>query len=165
MQLVTDEGAAGPDKVPEQLRLVMTPEELVLVRKAIAAVRDEIDREEFRTRLGAEPDEADRLRTALATIEHGADGARSTRTSGRHSSRGRAEEIVVGMTEDQLLLVNNALNEVLNGFAIADFETRLGADRRQAAAHLTTVGAILDQLAPDAASLGTSGSEYFDRLR
>jgi hypothetical protein len=165
VQLVTDESAAGPGKVPEQLRLVMTPEELVLVNNAIAAVRDEIDREEFRTRLGAEPEEADRLRTALATIEHGADGARSTRSSDRRSSRGRAEEIVVGMTEDQLLLVNNALNEVLNGLAIADFETRLGADRRQAAALLAAVGAVLDQRAPEAASLGTSGSDYFDRLR
>ena len=69
------------------------------------------------------------------------------------------------MTEDQLLLVNNALNEVLNGIAISDFETRLGTDRRQVAALLVTVGAVLDQLAPGAAIDGTSTSEYFDHLR
>jgi hypothetical protein len=42
--------------------------------------------------------------------------------------------------------VNAALNEVCNGIAVFEFETRIGADRARVAALLKEVGALLDKM-------------------
>ena len=51
--------------------------------------------------------------------------------------------------EAELLIVNNALNEVCNGISIDDFEfsARLGAEREEARALLRRVGALYREVA------------------
>jgi len=51
-------------------------------------------------------------------------------------------------TRDELVLLNNALNEVCNGAAIEDWEfsTRLGADRSEALSLLRQLGAAISKL-------------------
>jgi hypothetical protein len=44
------------------------------------------------------------------------------------------------------LIVNAALNEVCNGIAVFEFETRIGADRERVTALLKEVGALLDKM-------------------
>ena len=50
-------------------------------------------------------------------------------------------------TPDELLLLNNALNEVCNGIAIDDneFQTRLGVDRKAARRLLTKLGSLVSE--------------------
>uniref|UniRef100_A0A486XI65 Uncharacterized protein n=1 Tax=Rheinheimera sp. BAL341 TaxID=1708203 RepID=A0A486XI65_9GAMM len=57
-----------------------------------------------------------------------------------------AESSNIGLTLDELLIVNAALNEVCNGMAIFEFETRLGADRERVALLLKEVGLLLDRM-------------------
>jgi hypothetical protein len=40
--------------------------------------------------------------------------------------------IVVRMSRDEMTLLNNALNEILNGLDIEEFATRVGASREEA---------------------------------
>ena len=51
--------------------------------------------------------------------------------------------------EAELLIVNNALNEVCNGISIDDFEfsARLGAEHEEARALLRRVGALYREVA------------------
>lgn len=57
-----------------------------------------------------------------------------------------AERSQVEIGRDELLIVNATLNEVCNGIAVFEFETRIGADRARVAALLREVGALLDQM-------------------
>ncbi|MCA3071332.1 MAG: hypothetical protein ING77_17310 [Rhodocyclaceae bacterium] len=57
-----------------------------------------------------------------------------------------AERSQVEIGRDELLIVNAALNEVCNGVAVFEFETRIGADRARVAALLKEVGALLDKM-------------------
>lgn len=57
-----------------------------------------------------------------------------------------AERARVDIGRDELLIVNAALNEVCNGIAVFEFETRIGADRARVAALLREVGAVLDKM-------------------
>lgn len=57
-----------------------------------------------------------------------------------------AERSQVQMDRDELLIVNAALNEICNGIAVSEFETRIGADRSRVAALLGEVGALLDEM-------------------
>lgn len=41
----------------------------------------------------------------------------------------RRDGATVNLTTNELLILSNALNEVLNGIAVTEFETRLGAAR------------------------------------
>jgi len=51
----------------------------------------------------------------------------------------------VDLSRDELLIVNAALNEVLNGIAVFEFETRIGATRDRVKALLKDVGELLDR--------------------
>jgi len=53
------------------------------------------------------------------------------------------------LDERELLIINNALNEICNGVDIDDFEfpARIGADREEAQALLQRVGRLYDELA------------------
>lgn len=51
-----------------------------------------------------------------------------------------AERSQVAIDRDELLIVNAALNEVCNGIAMFEFETRIGADRERVAALLKEIG-------------------------
>ena len=52
----------------------------------------------------------------------------------------------IGISRDELLIVNAALNEVYNGIEVFEFETRIGADRERVAALLREVGLLLDKM-------------------
>ena len=51
-----------------------------------------------------------------------------------------AERSQVAIDRDELLIVNAALNEVCNGIAMFEFETRIDADRERVAALLKEIG-------------------------
>jgi hypothetical protein len=53
---------------------------------------------------------------------------------------------VVELTADELLIVNNAINEVCNGIDVPEFSTRIGSGREEALALLKEIGATLDRL-------------------
>jgi len=57
-----------------------------------------------------------------------------------------AERSQLEMGREELLIVNAALNEVCNGIAVFEFETRIGADRERVATLLKEVGALLDKM-------------------
>ena len=165
MQLLNLGPMGDQPTTPSKLRIATTRAELALLRDVIATARDEIDREEFETRLGVDAAEADAIQTALAAIGSEAPRVGSPRESDANGDPSPTGQIVVGMTENELLLINNALNEVLNGLAIADVTARFGADRGGLEALLDSVGAIVDTLAADTAAGSASGNPYFDRLR
>ena len=52
----------------------------------------------------------------------------------------------VEIDRDELLIVNAALNEVCNGIAVFEFETRIGADRERVTTLLKEIGALLDRM-------------------
>jgi len=51
--------------------------------------------------------------------------------------------IVVQLSEDELVILNNALNEVCHGIEISEFSTRIGASRQKASALLQQIGKLL----------------------
>jgi hypothetical protein len=57
------------------------------------------------------------------------------------------QPVSVSLTRDELLMLNNALNEVCNGVGFEDdeFATRLGFPREQLRALLARVGGLLDK--------------------
>ena len=58
----------------------------------------------------------------------------------------KSNSVVVELSEDDLGLINNALNEVCNGIDIPEFATRLGASRERAEELLRDVGVELTKL-------------------
>lgn len=57
-----------------------------------------------------------------------------------------AERSQVELDRNELLIVNAALNEICNGIALFEFETRIGVDRERVATLLKQVGALLDKM-------------------
>lgn len=51
----------------------------------------------------------------------------------------------VRASEDELVILNNALNEVCNGLPLRDFDSRVGVPLASAERLLETVGAALDR--------------------
>ncbi len=130
--VIGHEGAAGT------ILLAMSTKDLPLVVAAIATVRREIDSQEFSTRLGTDEVHADALRALLAAAHD------QERVSGpRRPAAPLAEEIVLAVTEDDLSLINNALNEVLNGLSIAEGSLPPGPERDRAEALLETAHRML----------------------
>lgn len=52
----------------------------------------------------------------------------------------------VSFAEAELVLLNNALNEVLNGLDISEFGTRLGASRQETEELLHQIDALLSTM-------------------
>lgn len=50
-------------------------------------------------------------------------------------------------SREDLVILNNALNEICNGLSVPDFETRVGAPLASAERLLEIVGAALDRYA------------------
>jgi hypothetical protein len=48
--------------------------------------------------------------------------------------------------ENELLILNSALNEICNGISVPEFETRIGASKEDVCALLNDVGHILDKM-------------------
>lgn len=57
-----------------------------------------------------------------------------------------AERSQINIDREELLIVNAALNEVCNGIALPEFETRIGAGRERVVALLKEIGALLDEM-------------------
>lgn len=51
------------------------------------------------------------------------------------------DKTIVSLSSTELIIMNNALNEICNGVDIPEFETRIGYSRQQ-------VEALLDQIHP-----------------
>ncbi|AHK21647.1 MULTISPECIES: hypothetical protein [Yersinia pseudotuberculosis complex] len=51
------------------------------------------------------------------------------------------------LTNDELLILNSALNEICNGIVISEFDTRIGATREDVTLLLEKIGQILDAMA------------------
>ena len=58
----------------------------------------------------------------------------------------KSGEMLVRLTKSDLLILNNALNEVCNGIDIPEFQTRIGVTQSEAAALLTSIHAELDAM-------------------
>lgn len=58
-------------------------------------------------------------------------------------SNGKAE---INIAENELLILNSALNEICNGIDIAEFETRIGSEKSEVEALLSKIGNILDKI-------------------
>lgn len=52
----------------------------------------------------------------------------------------------VSFTEAELILLNNALNEALNGLDISEFDTRLGASRQETEELVHQIDALLSTM-------------------
>jgi hypothetical protein len=52
----------------------------------------------------------------------------------------------IDLGRDELLILNNALNEVCNGVALFEFETRIGATRDRVVVLLKEIGTLLDEM-------------------
>lgn len=53
---------------------------------------------------------------------------------------------LVRYDRDELMIINNALNEVLNGIDLFEFETRIGESRGRVEMLLKDVGTLLDEM-------------------
>ncbi|NIY48360.1 hypothetical protein [Cedecea colo] len=58
-------------------------------------------------------------------------------------SNGKAK---INIAENELLILNSALNEICNGIDIAEFETRIGSEKSDVEALLSKIGNILDKI-------------------
>lgn len=56
------------------------------------------------------------------------------------------ENAELHITENELLILNSALNEICNGIDIAEFETRIGSGKEEVAILLSKIGEILDKM-------------------
>ena len=70
-------------------------------------------------------------------------------------------EATVRLTEAQLVIVNNALNEVCNGIDVEEFSTRLGAEVTKVRGLLKEVNGVLDRMPPN----GSMHHAIRDRLQ
>jgi hypothetical protein len=52
----------------------------------------------------------------------------------------------VSFTEAEFVLLSNALNEVLNGFDVPEFDTRLGASKQETEELLHQISSLLSKI-------------------
>jgi hypothetical protein len=52
-------------------------------------------------------------------------------------------DAVIQLTAKELVIVNNALNEVCHGIEVPEFSTRMGAEHREASEVLRQINAIV----------------------
>jgi hypothetical protein len=57
-----------------------------------------------------------------------------------------AERTQINLGREELLILNAALNEVCNGIAVFEFETRIGANRERVVTLLKEIGTLLDKM-------------------
>ncbi len=62
-----------------------------------------------------------------------------------------AVEADIVLTPDERLLMNNALNEVCNGFAVKNFQGAIGATRERARELLRAIGSTFEEMRDGAA--------------
>jgi hypothetical protein len=57
-----------------------------------------------------------------------------------------AERSQIDLDQEELLILNAALNEVCNGIEVFEFETRIGTDRERVTVLLKEIGTLLDTM-------------------
>jgi hypothetical protein len=57
-----------------------------------------------------------------------------------------AREAIIRFSLDEMIILNNAFNEVCNGLDINEFSLRVGAEREEVAELLSAIGAIIDKI-------------------
>lgn len=55
----------------------------------------------------------------------------------------KSDNFTIYLSHDELLLLNNAVNEVCNGIEAREFSTRIGSSREEALAILSEIGRAL----------------------
>ena len=60
------------------------------------------------------------------------------------SVAGKQAQLTLG--ENELLILNSALNEICNGISVPEFETRIGASKEEVCTLLSEIGWILDNM-------------------
>ena len=56
------------------------------------------------------------------------------------------KNIQLQLSEEELIILNNALNEICNGIEVPEFETRIGANLEKVKTLLMSTGNVLDSL-------------------
>ena len=60
------------------------------------------------------------------------------------SIAGKQAQLTLG--ENELLILNSALNEICNGISVPEFGTRIGASKEEVCTLLNEIGRILDNM-------------------
>jgi hypothetical protein len=58
----------------------------------------------------------------------------------------QGKQSYIQINREELLIINSALNEICNGIALFEFETRIGADRERVAKLLKEVNCLLAKI-------------------
>jgi hypothetical protein len=56
------------------------------------------------------------------------------------------QNVELRLAENELVMLNNALNEVCHALDLDEFEARMGASKEQARELLNAIGRLLDQM-------------------
>lgn len=108
-----DQDPAINRKEDSPIGLTLANQELQIISRALFATTNEISEAEFQTRLGYYRSEAQTLRAAIDKV-----------------SKDNEIEHRIDFSKDELLLIGNALNEVLHGINLKDFEAVIWAGER-----------------------------------
>lgn len=60
------------------------------------------------------------------------------------SIAGKEAQLTIG--ENELLILNSALNEICNGISVTEFETRIGASKENVCTLLNDIGHVLNNM-------------------
>ena len=151
MHLLEATRSLSPDGAVYKVTLSLTKEELDLVDSAIRAVLDDFDRFEFQTRVGETVEAA---RALLANLSADATGSEVLSSAIRPIGVEGTDKpgVPLGLSEDEVRLAKNALNEVLNGIGVTAIVNRFGEDR------IDALMDALDSVLRDVVIAGTRGS-------
>lgn len=61
-----------------------------------------------------------------------------------HVIQMRDEKLSIEISQEELLILNAAMNEICNGIDVFEFETRIGADRDRVALLLNEIRGCVD---------------------
>lgn len=124
-------------------RFALTPPSLILAGRAVAIARREIDEVEFHTRLGADAASADEFLSSVGAATSRVSAAGQDEESAAATLGPNDGTVVVGLDLDELTLVNNALNEILNGLREEDTADLRDDERAAARMLLRTVNTAI----------------------
>lgn len=61
-----------------------------------------------------------------------------------HIEQVEKETTTIRLSKEELVILNNALNEVCNGLDLNEFSTRMGAERENVDELLSEIGKVID---------------------
>jgi hypothetical protein len=56
------------------------------------------------------------------------------------------QDVMLNLSYEEILILNSALNEIINGIAIPEFETRIGASKNEVADINNKIIELLDKM-------------------